>query len=161
VYDGLMRLWTSVAGESEWALRLPSVLGAVLAAALVVVLARKLFDGWVPLLSGLFLATSPFLLKWSQQARSYALLVALSLAVMLLLFRALERGPRAAWAIYGIGVSALVVGHAVAGLLVVPAHIELIVQRRERFLPHGLLAAVIAGAVAIPWAATIAMRSTG
>ena len=31
------------------------------------------------LLSGLFLATSPFLVKWSQQARGYTLLVALSL----------------------------------------------------------------------------------
>ena len=59
------------------------------------------------------------------------------------------------------GLSALVVGHAVAGLLVVPAHVVYIAQRRERFLPHGLLAAVIASAIAVPWAATIAMRSTG
>jgi len=161
VYDGLMRLWTSVLGESEWVLRLPSVVGAVVASALIVVLARKLFDGWVALLSGLFLATSPFVVKWSQEARSYTLLLALSLGVMLLLFRALERGTRGAWAIYGLGVSALVVGHAVAGLLVVPAHVVLIVQRRERVLPHGLLAAVLAGAIAVPWAATIAMRSTG
>jgi mannosyltransferase len=161
LYDGLMRLWTTVAGESEWVLRLPSVVGAAAAAALVVVLARKFFDPWVALLSGLFLATSPFLVRWSQQARSYALLVALSLAVMLLLFRALERGTRGAWAIYGLGLSALVVGHAVAGMLVIPAHVVLIVQRRERFAPHGLLAAAIAGAIALPWAATIAMRSTG
>ena len=161
LYDGLMRLWTPVVGESEWALRLPSVLGAATAAALIVVLARKLFDGWVPLLSGVFLATSPFLVKWSQQARSYMLLVALSLGVMLLLLRALERGTRGAWALYGAGVAALVVGHAVAGLLVIPAHVVLILQRRERVLPHGLLAAVIACAVAVPWAATIAMRSTG
>src|SRR4029078_7962540 len=124
-------------------------------------LARKLFDGWLPLLSALFLASSPFLVKWSQQARSYTLLLALSLGVMLLLFRALERGTRRAWATYGLGLSAMVVGHAVAGLLVLPAHTVLIAQRRERFLPHGLLAAGIASAIAIPWAATIAMRSTG
>jgi mannosyltransferase len=115
----------------------------------------------VPLLSGVFLATSPFLVKWSQQARSYMLLLALSLGVMLLLLHALERGTRGAWGAYGVGVAALVVGHAVAGLLAVPAHVVLILQRRERFLPHGLLAAVIACAVAVPWAATIAMRSTG
>ncbi len=161
LYDGLMRLWTSVLGESEWVLRLPSVVGAVVASALIVVLARRLFDGWVALLSGLFLATSPFLVKWSQNARSYTLLLALSLGVMLLLLRALERGTRWAWAIYGLAISALVVGHAVAGLLVVPAHVVLIIQRRERFLPHGLLAAVIAAVVAVPWAATIAMRSSG
>jgi mannosyltransferase len=160
-YDGLMRLWLAVVGESEWVLRVPSVLGAVVASALIVVLARKLFDGWVPVLSGLFLATSPFLVKWSQEARSYTLLLALSLGVMLLLFRALERGTRSAWAIYGLGLAALVVGHAVAGLLVIPAHVVLILRRRDRFLPHGLLAVVIAGAIAVPWAATIAMRSTG
>ena len=72
-------------------MRFPSVVGAMLASALLVVLARKLFDRRIALLSGLFLATSPYFVKWSQQARVYPLLVAASLVATLLLLRALER----------------------------------------------------------------------
>ena len=161
LYDAVSRAWTSFAGTSEWALRLPSVFGAMAACALLVVLARKVFDGWVALVSGILLATSPFLVKWSQQARGYTLLLAVSLVATLCLLRALERGTRGSWALYGVAISATVVWHAVAGLLLVPAHLVLIAQRRQKLLPHGPLAAVIFLAVAVPWAATIAMRSTG
>ena len=83
LYDSVARAWTSLAGTSEWALRLPSVFGAMAACALLVVLARKVFDGWVALVSGILLATSPFLVKWSQQARGYTLLLAVSLVATL------------------------------------------------------------------------------
>ena len=101
LYDAISRAWTSFAGTSEWALRLPSVFGAMAACALLVVLARKVFDGWVALVSGILLATSPFLVKWSQQARGYTLLLAVSLVATLCLLRALERGTRGSWALYG------------------------------------------------------------
>ena len=97
LYDSIARAWTSLAGTSELALRLPSVFGAMAACALLVVLARKVFDGWVALVSGILLATSPFLVKWSQQARGYTLLLAVSLVATLALLRALERGTRRSW----------------------------------------------------------------
>lgn len=162
LYDGLVTVWATFAGTSEWALRSPSVLGAAVSAGLVVVLAHRLeLDRWVALLSGVLLATSPFVVKWSQQARGYTLLLVLCLAATLLLLRALDRGTRGSWALYGLALSGVVVWHAVGGLLLVPAHAVLIAQRRERFMPHGLLAVVIAGAVAVPWAATIALRTSG
>ena len=76
LYYSIETPWTFFAGTSEWALRLPAVFGAMIACGLLVVLAHKLFDGWVALVSGLFLATSPFVVKWSQQARGYTLLLA-------------------------------------------------------------------------------------
>jgi len=161
LYDGLIAAWAAVAGTSEWALRAPSVLGATIAAGLIVVLGRRLFDRSVALASGLLFAASPFVVQWSQQARSYTLLVALSLVATLVLMRALDRGTRSSWALYGVVYSAVVVGHAVAGILLAPAHLVLIAQRRQNVRPHGPLAAVIVCAVAVPWAATIAMRATG
>ena len=137
LYDGLMAAWAAVAGTSEWALRAPSVLGATIAAGLIVVLGRRLFDRWVALASGLLFAASPFVVKWSQQARSYTLLLALSLVATLALMRALDRGTRSSWAVYGVLYSAVVVGHAVAGILLAPAHLVLIAQRRENVRPHG------------------------
>jgi mannosyltransferase len=157
----LLKPWVLVAGTSEWALRLPSVVGLMLACGLLVVLARRFFDRRVALVSGVLLAVSPFLVKWSQQARGYSLGLAVTLLSTLLLVRALDRGSRGAWAVYGIAFSAVVVWHPVLGVLLAPAHAVLVSQRRDRFLPHGLLAAVLVAALAVPWAAVVAMRSTG
>lgn len=157
----VLKPWVALAGTSEVALRVPSVLGTVLSCALVVVLGRKLFDRRVALVAGVLLAVSPFVVKWSQQARGYTLGLAVALAATLLLLRALERGSRASWAIYGLSFSALVVWHPVVGVLLAPAHVVLVAQRRERVMPHGLLAGVIVLVLAVPWAAIVAMRSTG
>ena len=161
LYYWIERPWTALAGSSEWSMRFPSVLGAMLAGALMVVLGRKLFDRWVALASGLLLVSSPFVVQWSQQVRGYTMLLALTLGATLLLLRALERGSRVDWAIYGLAFTAIVVWQPVSGVLLFPVHAVLIAQRRERVLPHGLLAAVVIGALAVPWAAVTAMRSTG
>ena len=161
LYYSILRPWSLVAGTSEWALRFPSVVAAMIAAALVVVLGRKLFDRWVGLVAGLLLATNPFVVQWSQQARGYTFLLALATLATLLLLRALESGTRREWALYGLAFAAVIVWHPVGGLLLVAPHAVLAYQRRDRILPHGLLAAVLVCALGVPWAAQIAMRSTG
>jgi mannosyltransferase len=161
LYQTIVNTWAIAAGTSEWALRFPSVLGAMLACALVVVLGRMVFDRGAALVSGLLLATSPFLLKWSQQARGYTLLVALSLLATVLLLRALGHGSRRAWALYGLAFASVVVWHPVAGAVLVPAHVVLMAQRRGRLLPHALLAALIVVALGGVWAGQIIERSTG
>lgn len=161
LYYSILRPWTLVAGTSEWALRFPSVVGAMIACVLVVVLGRRLFDRWVGLVAGLLLATNPFVVQWSQQARGYTFLLALGALSTLLLLRALEGGTRLDWALYGFAFAAVIVWHPVGGLLLVAPHAVLAYQRRDRILPHGLLAAVLICALGVPWAAQIAMRSTG
>ena len=52
--------------------------------------------------AGCLLATSPYFVKWSQQARAYPFLAAAAIVATLLLLRALERDGRAAWALYGL-----------------------------------------------------------
>ena len=159
LYYWIQKPWTDVAGTSEWAMRFPSVVGAMLASGLLVVLARRLFDRRVALLSGLFLATSPYFVKWSQQARVYPFLAAASIVATLLLLRALDRGTRGAWALYGVAYVGLLVTHAVVGLLLIPAHAVLIAQRRERVLPHGLLAGIVIVGIGLPWVAQLALRT--
>jgi mannosyltransferase len=158
-YYWIEKPWTAVAGTSEWAMRFPSVAGAMMASALLVVFARQLFDRRVALLSGLFLATSPYFVKWSQQARAYPFLAAAALLATMFLLRALDRGTRGAWLVYGLAYAGLLVTHAVAGVVLLPAHAVLIAQRRERVLPHGLLAGVVILAVGVPWIAQLALRT--
>jgi mannosyltransferase len=89
----------------------------------------------------------------------YPLLVAASLVATLLLFRALEKGTRGAWTVYGVAYAGLLVTHALVGLLLLPAHAVLVAQRRGRLFPHGLLAGVIVVAVGLPWVTQLAMRT--
>ena len=138
----------------------PSVVGAMIASALVVVSRRKLFDRWVGLVAGLLIATSPFVVQWSQQARGYTFLLALSRLDTCSPSRP-RSGARRDWTLYGSRSPAVLVWHPVGGLLLVVPHAVLGYQRRGRVLPHGLLAAVIICALGVPWAAQIAMRSTG
>ena len=161
LYYSIEKPWAALAGSSEAALRFPSVLGTMLACALLVVLGRKLFDRRVALVGGVLLALNPFVVKWSQQARGYTLLLAVSVLAILLLLRALERGTRGSWALYGLAFSAVIIWHPPAAVVLAPTHILLVSQRRERVLPHGLAGALVIMALGVPWAAQIAMRSTG
>ena len=161
LYYVLLKAWAAIAGDSEWALRFPSVLAAAVACALLVVLGNKILDRRTALIAGLLLASNAFFVQWSQQARSYSALVALSLVATLVLLRALELNTRAAWSWYGAAFTVVVVWHPLASLLLVPGQVAIMASRRRRILPHGLLAAVIVGLFAVPWAAILAMRTTG
>jgi mannosyltransferase len=152
LYYGLLKPWSLVTGTSEWALRLPSVFAAMVACGLLVVLGRRFLERRVALVGGLLLATSPFLVKWSQQARSYSLVLAAGILATLLLLRALERGSRAAWAIYGLAFSLVFVLQPVSALVLVPAHLVPIARGRATILPHGLVAPCILVVLGVPWA---------
>ena len=78
LYFTFMRSWTRLAGESDLALRWPSLLAGVVAVPLLFVLGRRLVGpraGWI---AALLATTSPFLVSYGQEARMYALLLALA-----------------------------------------------------------------------------------
>lgn len=76
-YFYIMHYWIGWFGNSEWILRFPSALFGALAAALLFVLGRELFNLFVGLISALFLTFSPEHIYFSQQARMYTLLMLL------------------------------------------------------------------------------------
>ena len=80
----------AIAGESEYTLRFASVLAGVLLVPLLYVTGRRLFAERAGLLAALLGAVSPFLVWYSQEARMYTLLAALSLASVYLLLRAID-----------------------------------------------------------------------
>lgn len=80
----LMHYWSLGLGQSEFALRLPSAIAGVVALPLAWQLARRLdFTAWTALTATLLTATAPILVYYSQEARMYALVVALALASLL------------------------------------------------------------------------------
>ena len=109
LYYLLLHGWMAV-GTSPAIMRIPSVAAMVAAAAMMVVLARRLTgSGWAGLFAGLIMATTPAVSFYAQTARSYALVFACVLGQTLALIGALHaenaraQGSRIAraWLFYG------------------------------------------------------------
>ena len=80
LYHLLMWLWAHLFGNGEIAMRLPSVFFGTATIYVVYLIAKKLFSkkSKFPLIAALFLATAPFHIYYSQEARTYAMTVFLA-----------------------------------------------------------------------------------
>lgn len=83
VWQLLMHGWSQMVGQSEFALRLFPALAGVLAIPLSWLVAGSLrtLSRWLPLATAGLVAVAPTLIYYSQEARMYTLVVALSLLV--------------------------------------------------------------------------------
>lgn len=131
----LLRPWLQVFGQSETALRFPSVLWGTLSVPLTWVLARRLLRFGatatahagavgVSTLAMLLTATSPYLVWYSQEGKMYALVVALALGSLLALLWALTAAAadiRLRWLVY-IALTSLGFYFHVMFVLLLPVH---------------------------------------
>ncbi|MFN8476000.1 MAG: glycosyltransferase family 39 protein [Anaerolineae bacterium] len=98
LYFLLLHAWFAVAGSVDTALRFPSVIWGVLAVPFVYLLGKRVFGRGVGLLGALFFALNPFQVWYSQDARMYSQLAALSIAALWALDVGLrDSGRRAVW----------------------------------------------------------------
>ena len=179
-YVGL-KLWTGAFGDSVFAMRLLSVAWFCVALAGAYLLCGEVdrgraVDGTTMggsgepgLVSMLFLASSPFLFRYSQEARMYTQMAALTLLSTWLLLRAMRERLRPAWwwTAYGVSAAALAYTHnfglftlAAQGCL---AAGSLLVSSRERGLRPwrdptarwALATAALTVALYLPWVPTL------
>ena len=123
-------------GSSNHALRLPSALAAAVACAVTALVAQRLAagggrraaaagGGWSAALTGVtagaVLALLPAMIRYAQEARSYAIVTMLAAIAGYLLLRAVDGGGRRWWAGYGAAVFLTGLFNAF-GLLIVVAH---------------------------------------
>jgi mannosyltransferase len=138
-YYVLLKIWTTVAGTSDLALRLPSVLTMAGAAALVAVLGARLAAAGsgrlargTGLLAGLLFAVVPATSRYGQEARPYAATVLLACAATLALIGLIERpGPLRALG-YGACVLLLGTAHLIALVLIFGHAVPVLRARRQR-----------------------------
>lgn len=90
VYFVLVKAWSTVAGTSSIALRLPSVLCSLATVLLTAGLARTLLSKQAARWAAWLAAVSPYLLHHAQEARMYPLVSALAAASIFLLARYLR-----------------------------------------------------------------------
>jgi mannosyltransferase len=103
LYYYSLHFWEPLAGTSEFAVRFPSVLCGVLAAALLYIGVRRTSGEPAGLLAALLGAASPFWVYYGQETRMYAQALMLSLAstvVFLSLTDPRRRAPRSSWVAY-------------------------------------------------------------
>jgi mannosyltransferase len=110
-----------VFGSSLAVLRLPSVIAMAVAAGGLAIIGRRLVGPAVGLTAGLLFAVTPFVSKYAQEGRSYALVTAGVVVATLLLLRAWERPTPRRWAAYAATLLLVGLLHEFS-LLIVAAH---------------------------------------
>ena len=94
-YFVLLAGWTDLAGDSEFALRLPSALFSILSVALAYALGVRLYGSLAGVVAAALMVLNSFSIGYAQEARMYAMLTAIAGVSMILFIRMLGgRGRR-------------------------------------------------------------------
>jgi mannosyltransferase len=136
-YYMFLHFWTAAFGDSETALRMPSLIAVALGVGVAGELGRRLFSPGVGLLGALLLVAVPQMSRYAQEARAYGLAFLFATTATLLLYRAIDRGGRWRWLLYGLTVTLTGLAHIFA-LLMLAGHLFIVLSRwwlsRERRL---------------------------
>ncbi|MCW2979451.1 MAG: hypothetical protein JWO14_1178, partial [Solirubrobacterales bacterium] len=153
-------LWATVRGfgDSEFALRLPSLVAATALVPMLYVAGKAMYDRATGFVAAAFAVVAPLVVWYSQEARMYAQLMLLATVAVWALYRALESDRFRYWIVYALAGAGLAWTQyfAFLPLIVFEAAIPLVLwQRRREGEPNAKL---IVGAVlaAILMAALIA-----
>jgi len=144
LYYTLMKPWAAVAGTSELALRLPSVLAAAAACALLVPLGDRLLGRPVGTIAGVVLALNAFVVQWSQQARSYSFVLLGAILATMALIRLRQDRSMASWILYATALGGLLLFQPLSAGLLAGAHLLSAQGVRWRVFTAGLTVAVLA-----------------
>jgi mannosyltransferase len=120
LYHFILYGWVLISGNSETMLRLPSALFGLATIPLIAVLGRELSDWPTGLLSALLLAVHETSIQYSQNARSYALLIMLVTLSSIFFVRSVKRGTSASCIGYVFFGSSCSYAH-LFGILILPA----------------------------------------
>jgi mannosyltransferase len=157
LYFVLAWVWAHVFGTSEVALRSISTIAGIALVPIAYLAARDLVSRWAGVIAAAFVTVNPFLIWYSQEARAYMLLAALSGASFLWFVRARSDPSRrnlASWAIF----SALaLMTHFFAGFLVAPEALWLLWVGRSRVAAAAVAAVGVVQLAMLP----LAVSDTG
>jgi len=152
LYFMLLRLWRTLAGESEFAGRYLGVLAGVVAVAGIYQLGRALFSPLAGLLAALVLALADLPIDLAQEVRHYSLLLAfvvLSSAAYARWWRHPARGNRAGYVLASL---AMLYTHYLGVYILAVQALHLLVARRPwRRLAEGALLIGAVGLGFVPW----------
>jgi mannosyltransferase len=139
-------------GSGALVLRLPSAVAVAVGAAAVAATGRRLVSPWAGLSAGLIYAVLPAVSRFGQEARSYAMVMAVAAISSYLLVRILgaELPRRRRWIIgYGLSIAGLGILN-IFGLLLVAAHaVTIALYGRRRFRDPAFRGLAVAWVIAV------------
>jgi mannosyltransferase len=147
-YYMFMHFWTSVFGDSEFAMRAPSLLAVAAGVGVAGELGRRLFSPGVGLLGGLLLVAVPQMSRYAQDARAYGLAFLFATVATLLLHVAVQRPGWVRWVAYAVLVTLTGLAHILA-LLVLLGHAYVVLSRWWSARDRRLLRWIVVTAVAL------------
>ena len=141
--------WTHLAGDSDVALRLPSVAAMAGAAALVGAIGSRLVGPRAGLFAGLVLAALPAASRFGQEARPYALATFAATLAPYVLIRVVEKPSWERLAGYAISVALAGMMHEIA-ILLLAGHAWYVLAFHRRAFGRWLVGAVVGTLPLIP-----------
>ncbi|MFN8595184.1 MAG: glycosyltransferase family 39 protein [Anaerolineae bacterium] len=118
LYFLMLRGWIGLAGQSEFAIRFPSLIFGVLSVPLIFVVGTRLFNRSIGLVAALLLTVSGYHVWYSQEAKMYTLITLLALIGIYCLRHALEDGRVRFWIGMVVSTSLAVYAHILAALII-------------------------------------------
>ena len=152
-YYFCLKTWSLIFGNSDFALRFMSVFFAGIGIILAYRLLRRWFGDKTAGFASIFLAISPFLIRYGQEMRMYGLVFAIIMGATLTLDIALKDKKRWAWALYAVLVALGMWTHYFTAMAWI-AHVVYIAYYsiKQRSLPKcAFWAYPLAVALFIPW----------
>jgi len=151
LFHPVLKIWISIFGDGEIAVRLPSVIFGVATVYVAYLLAKKLVNGNFGLLASLFLALAPYNIYFSQEARMYCLEGLLGVLAVYFFVNIIEKKRFWFWVGYTLSISlAIYVDYFGIFLPLVFFGYCLVAKRRE--LIGGLLiSSFVSFILWLPW----------
>ena len=131
-YYAVLKAYTTVAGTSTAALRLPSLLAAVATALMVTVIGRRVAGTGAGVVAGLLFAVVPATARFAQEARPYAMTMFFAASALWLLLLLADRPGYGRALAYAAAVAATGLFHPLSVLLMLAGHAAVLFRRRWR-----------------------------
>jgi hypothetical protein len=161
-HHALVWLSARAFGDSEFALRLPSLIAGAALIPMMFVAGRALFDRRTGIVAAALATVAPICVWYSEEARMYAQLMLLGVIAVWALYRAVESDRYRYWFVYGFAAAAMVWTHYFAALLLAVLQVAMVVmvwsggredrRRRWRLLAGAALASLLIAALLAPLA---------
>lgn len=153
LYFMLLRFWLMLVPHTDFWIRVPSAVAALLCIPLTMILGKRLFSAASD--SGWLLASAPFAVAMGREARANSLMCLLGLMGTWLL----EEETLIRLALYTLCTTALLYTH-IFGFFIVLAHFIFLVSERPRALEFWGKAWAISGIALVPWLSVLEGQMT-
>lgn len=146
LYYFLMHFWVQIFGSSEVALRLPSVLFGIGTVYILYEIAMYMHGKFIAILAAVLLATAPFHIYYSQEARMYSM-VTFFASLSMYYFLTLDKSKNNKY-LYFFSTALMIYSDYYGFLILMTQVVYLLIRKKYKFLLICLFACLL---VYLPW----------